>query len=160
MKAATAGTAAENALSAVIEALPKCGGDGAPCGAIALWSNGACDRHRHRGYGESYELPYAAALRLWAAKGGVPDTGEDIRVGDIYEGKGTHRIRVQILSFDLAEARCLLVRSGKTKVLKMSTIHESYRFVEREKRPTGFRLRQRWHRPPLAFVAEQREALD
>jgi hypothetical protein len=56
-------------LLAVVDALPKCDGDGGPCGEIATWSHGTCDQHRYRADGFSAtELTYAAALRALAAK--------------------------------------------------------------------------------------------
>lgn len=52
-------------LLAVVDALPKCDGDGRLCGEIALWSNNTCDQHRLRadGWRGMPELPYAGAVR-------------------------------------------------------------------------------------------------
>ncbi len=60
---------AVDALLAVVYALPRCDGDGAPCGKPATWSHRTCDHHRYRADGlGARELPYAAALRALLAK--------------------------------------------------------------------------------------------
>lgn len=51
-------------LRSLYAALPRCDGDGGPCGKIATWSHGTCDRHRYRADGmTAREVPYAEEVR-------------------------------------------------------------------------------------------------
>lgn len=62
---------------------------------------------------------------------GVADAPFQLVVGDVYEGTGTHRVRVEVLGFDEKSARCLLVRSGKEKRISRRTLQTAYRLVAR-----------------------------
>lgn len=49
---------------AVLGSHPRCQGDGGPCGRLATYTSGNCDRHRNAGYAwSSPEYPYAKAIR-------------------------------------------------------------------------------------------------
>lgn len=52
-------------------------------------------------------------------------------VGDVYEGTGTHRVRIEVLGFDEKSARCRLVRSGKEKRISRHALQTAYKLVER-----------------------------
>lgn len=53
------------------------------------------------------------------------------QVGDVWEGTGTHKPRIRIEAHDEHDAKVVLVRSGKRKRLALTTIHKSYRLIER-----------------------------
>ena len=56
---------------------------------------------------------------------------DEVKVGDIREGTGTHKIRVRVDSITEDTADCTLLRSGKYKEITVRQLQKAYRLVER-----------------------------
>jgi len=64
-------------------------------------------------------------------------TAQQVNVGDILEGTGTHHVRVEVLSIDGPNAQCRLVRSGREKTIALRTLQSAYALIQRADVPTG-----------------------
>lgn len=63
----------------------------------------------------------------------MEDNTGDVREGDLREGVGGMKVRVRVstINLDSRKAYCVLVKSGKSKVLSLATLRNAYRLVQR-----------------------------
>ena len=56
---------------------------------------------------------------------------EEVKVGDVREGKGGLHVLMRVDAVSGAVASCTLLRSGRTKVVTVRTLRLNYRLVQR-----------------------------
>lgn len=61
---------------------------------------------------------------------------DEVMVNDLREGRGTHHPRVRVLSIDAdGDAKCILLRSGNRKTIRVVTLSKAYKLIERNYGP-------------------------
>jgi len=83
--------------------------------------------------------PHPVGASFTSERCALADPGDDeVMINDLREGRGTHHPRVRVLSLDGdGDARCILLRSGSHKTIRVVTLSKAYKLIERNYCPAA-----------------------